>query len=111
MRVYIAGPMAGYPDGNRPAFNEAANRVHRAGHTPVNPADVTEPDHTEPCCPGPTPDHYVSNGHSYGCYLREGIRLLLTSEAIMFLDNWDKSVGASTEAHVARSIGLPVVEF
>lgn len=31
-------------------------------------------------------------------------------DAICFLDGWEQSTGARTEEHVARSIGLKVVE-
>jgi hypothetical protein len=110
LRVYIAGPINGKPDGNRPAFSEAAERIRRAGHQPLNPWDVP-PDHDGRCCPGEPVEHDPDSGHTYGCYLRADIIWLMFCDAIMFLADWEQSKGASTEAHVAKSIGLPVVEF
>jgi hypothetical protein len=110
MKVYIAGPINGVPDGNRPAFKEAADRVRAAGHEPVNPWDIP-PDHDGPCCPGDPPDHDPVGLHAYGCYLRADILQLMWCDAIMLLENWHQSRGASTESHIAWSLGLQVVEF
>lgn len=107
MRVYIAGPINGRPDGNRAAFKDAADRLRSQGFEPVNPWDIPG-DHEGPCIGGPV-DH-SENDHQYGCYLRADIEVLMYCDAICFLDGWEESKGASTEAHVARSIGLKVVE-
>jgi len=93
MKVYIAGPINGKPDGNRAAFKDAATRIEAHGWTPVNPWDIP-----------------AENDHEYGCYLRSDIVELMNCDAICFLDDWEQSKGASTEAHVAISIGLKVVE-
>jgi hypothetical protein len=36
-RVYIAGPVTGIPGGNEDAFNDAAERLVKAGNIAVNP--------------------------------------------------------------------------
>lgn len=108
MRVYIAGPIAGYPDGNRGAFRERAQKLREDGHVPVNPWDIG-PDHDGPCAGGGPVDH-EDTGHQYGCYLRADIEVLLYCEGISLLPGWEQSRGASTEEHIARSIGLEVVE-
>ena len=38
MKTYIAGPMTGLPEFNRPAFNAAAKEIAASGHVPLNPA-------------------------------------------------------------------------
>lgn len=38
--VYIAGPMSGLPDCNRPAFHAEANHQRERGHIPLNPATL-----------------------------------------------------------------------
>ena len=38
MRVYIAGPMRGYPDFNKAAFDAAELLLKEIGHDPVNPS-------------------------------------------------------------------------
>lgn len=37
--LYLAGPMTGLPDDNRPAFAEAAAALRAAGYEVVNPAE------------------------------------------------------------------------
>lgn len=110
LKVYIAGPIAGKPDGNRPAFAEAAERVRREGHEPVNPWDIP-PDHNEDCCPGEPPEHDPEGKHAYGCYLRADIVELMYCQAIMPLPGWEQSKGASTEVHVAMSLGLELMDY
>lgn len=40
MIVYIAGPMSGIDNYNRPAFFAAARQLGQAGHVPINPATL-----------------------------------------------------------------------
>ena len=42
MRIYISGPMSGYPDLNRPAFDAAEKRLTAQGHFVINPHRVSE---------------------------------------------------------------------
>ena len=39
MKIYLAGPMSYLPMFNYPAFDKAAARLRKAGHTVFNPAD------------------------------------------------------------------------
>lgn len=41
-KIYIAGPMTGIPDYNRPAFNEYAAKLVEQGHTVLNPATLPD---------------------------------------------------------------------
>lgn len=102
MRVYIAGPIAGMPNGNEQAFNLRAGELLNAGHEPVNPWDI-EPDHTGPCLGEPVP---YSSIHGYGCFLRADIEVLMYCDAITLLPGWQDSRGASTEERVARALSL-----
>ncbi len=38
MKIYIAGPMTGYPDYNRTAFFSKAKELMEVGHIVLNPA-------------------------------------------------------------------------
>ncbi|EGO2557451.1 DUF4406 domain-containing protein [Escherichia coli] len=38
LKIYIAGPMTGYPDYNRAAFNAKASELMAEGHIVLNPA-------------------------------------------------------------------------
>lgn len=88
-KLYIAGPMSGYPEANYPAFNEAERLLQHAGYTVVNPANV----HLERC-------HYVD-------LIREDLRVMLDCSGIAVLDRWWESVGARNEVNVGGVLKMP----
>lgn len=107
-RIYIAGPIAGKPDGNRQAFADRANELKAAGYEPVNPWDILPGDHKGPCIGGAVPVE-LEPQHHYGCLLRADIVELMFCDGINLLPGWEDSKGARTEHHVATSIGLPLI--
>ena len=44
MKLYIAGPMTGYPEWNFPAFREAARELRMRDFEMVSPAEMDEQD-------------------------------------------------------------------
>jgi hypothetical protein len=105
LRVYISGPIAGYPDRNEAAFRQAADGVRRRGHTPVVPLDIPGWSHpTEPCPRGYTD----GGGHSSACWLRADLLVLLQCDAIVMLKGWEWSQGGIIEHRVAVMVGLPL---
>lgn len=93
MKVYISGPMIGLPDNNIPAFNAVEEQLRAAGHEPVNPAKLHEPD--------------VVKSHAE--FMRVDIAALCECDAITMLPGWGKSRGATLEYRVAVGIGLVFV--
>lgn len=91
-RLYIAGPMTGYPDFNFPAFNAAAATMRAEGWHVENPAE-----------------HGIVEGAEWGDYLRYDIGRLATCESIMLLPGWSKSKGAGLEVTIARQLGMPIM--
>lgn len=90
-RLYIAGPMTGYPHNNYPAFNEAAAKLRAVGFLVENPAENPEP----PC------------GTWLG-YMRMAVRQLSICDGVVLLPNWHNSKGARAEFRLATDMGLPV---
>lgn len=88
-RVYLAGPMTGHPELNFPAFIEAAERLRDSGFEVVNPVEI---------CPDPT--------SKWEDCMRADIAQLVTCDRIALLPGWEKSRGASLEAHIARALGM-----
>lgn len=86
MIVYIAGPMTGLPENNRPAFYSAAALIRATGRTALNPATL----------PDDLPDR---------AYLPICIAMLEQADAIYLLEGWEKSVGARAERLYARRQG------
>lgn len=89
MRVYVSGRIKDY-EGYLEHFAEGCRKVADAGHRPVNPCELGEPDMT------------------YEEFMRTDLRALLHCDAIYMLDGWEKSVGARCEHMVASMSGFEV---
>lgn len=91
---YVSGPMTGYPDFNFPAFADAARRLRDAGHSVYSPHE---------CFNG-------SQTMAYADYIREDVRLVCLSRAVVVLPGWEHSKGANLEVHLAHTLGIPVLD-
>lgn len=90
-RVYIAGPMTGYPELNYPAFASAAERLRANGFEVVSPAELN-----------PITEEYRAA-------MRKDIIALVDCDFICLLDGWEKSKGATLEHHIATVLDLTVI--
>ena len=90
MKIYIAGPMTGYPDFNYPAFTHAGEVLTAKGWDVLNPVD-SEKENTDAA--------YQSKPWSW--YLRSALKMVTDAEAICLLPGWEESSGARLEAYVA----------
>lgn len=104
MKIYLSGPIAGYPDRNEPAFREAEAAMKLLRHEPVVPLDIPAFAHDGPCPPG----YDYSDGHSSACYLRGDLAVLIQCDALYMMCEWQRSRGASLEHRVAVECGLRV---
>ncbi|MDR5825813.1 DUF4406 domain-containing protein [Caballeronia sp. LZ043] len=93
MRIYIAGPMTGYPELNFPAFHAEAERLRALGFEVVSPAEVDV---------GPNPTWLTA--------MRADIKVLVECEAIALLPGRDRSPGATLEHSIARGLGMRVFQ-
>ena len=91
MKVYIAGPMTGLPQFNRPAFHQAALNLSFEHHVPLNPA-------------------ILPDGLTEADYMAVGITMLQRADAIFLLKGWQFSAGARAEHALALKLGLEVIE-
>ncbi len=93
-RIYLAGPMSGYPEHNFPAFRRETKRLRDLGYDVVSPEEI--------------------NGHlhqqlPYIEYLRRDIAQLATCDTIAFLDGWENSRGAKKEEAVGIVLEMKLV--
>lgn len=102
MRVYIAGPMTGFPEYNFPAFHEAARVWRSQGHDVVNPAEMDEQ------LDGFNPKADAAKPHEV--YMRRDLPALCGCDAVALLPGWRDSKGARNEVAVARMCGLDLYE-
>lgn len=92
MKVYIAGPMTGLPDYNRPAFNAAAKILSQCGEIVLNPA-------------------VLPDGMRHEEYMTICLAMVEVCDAVMLLPGWEQSVGAQMEHKRARELGKEVIEI
>jgi hypothetical protein len=93
MKLYIAGPMSGYPDFNFPAFNETAAFLDLLGYEFVNPAAL---------------DEELGLLDAHEDYMQRDLPLLLECDGILLLDGWEQSKGANIELFTALATGKKV---
>ncbi len=96
--VYVAGPMTGVEAFNRPTFHATTRAIRSQGYEVVNPAEFDEAD---PIPPG---------GRAWDEYIRRDLAALLGCNTVAVLPGWRKSRGAALEVHVARALGMAVVD-
>lgn len=93
IRIYLAGPMTGWPEFNYPHFNKCAAYLREAGFEVVNPAENFDGQTDLPKRE----------------YMRAAITGLLTCDRICFLQDAIHSEGARLEAQVAQAAGIPTL--
>ena len=99
MRVYISGPITGRADRNVQAFDHAAAQLSRLGFDSVNPHDVGKEIDT---------GFFSGDEARWLAYMRADIKALVDCDALIMLDGWQFSRGATIEAILARDLGIPV---
>ena len=98
-RIYIAGPMRGYPNFNYPKFNDYAES-HRA--------DLDGVHHVEIGAGYGTPEQINADPALLAEVMAAEIHALETCDAIYLLDGWHKSEGALKELATAISYRLKI---
>lgn len=90
-RVYVAGPMTGWPDYNLPAFDRAGAELAERGYVPLNPAmhGADDPNRT------------------WADYMRRALGMLVHADGVALLPDWDTSRGARLEHSLALELGMP----
>lgn len=100
MRIYISGPMTGFPDHNKAAFAEAATHLRSLGHDVVSPAELQ---HNQPDLDG---DGWNVDDEHYEEFMEEDFTQVDSCDAIAFLKGWSFSGGAGREGRRAIEQGL-----
>lgn len=89
-KVYIAGPMSGLPEFNRPAFHLADVLLTKSGKVVLNPATLpdglSQPEYMDICC-----------------------AMVRCADALFMLNGWERSNGAVAEYHLAKKLGKDIL--
>ena len=93
MKIYIAGPMSGIKDYNRPAFHAAAAKLRAKGHEVVSPAElITDANYT-----------------TWSAAMRVCIAAMMTCDRVMTLPGWSQSKGARIEIELTYELEMHVI--
>ncbi|EHB5924097.1 DUF4406 domain-containing protein [Escherichia coli] len=87
LKFYIAGPMTGYPDYNRAAFDAKAKELTEQGYIVINPA-------------------MLPNGLTQAEYMDICLAMVRLVDAVYLLKGWEGSAGARAEYALAEKLGL-----
>jgi len=101
MKVYISGPITGYEEGNRPAFDLAKKALAAQGYEVITPMEDETPEQTA----AQAAEGY---GQIYWNLIAKDVLALSKAEGIVFLWKWEQSRGARLEAYIGLLHGKPM---
>ena len=96
MRIYLSGPMKGYPESNYPLFHKVTEELRLIGHIVYNPAEFKYDEDTFP----------IRKAFKEYCSF-----ICDEAEAIMLLPGWENSLGVSAELALAKNCKLSIYEW
>lgn len=99
-RVYVAGPMTGIPDQNRPAFRFAWNHLTQRGFHVISPHFLESSIEVDTRAA-------IGTGEVYRYALPIDIFALSSCSYVVALPGWETSNGAGFERHGAELMRIP----
>lgn len=113
-KIYVAGPMRGYPEFNFPAFHQATAALRAQGHIVFNPAEKDEEVHGTEFSkqfPSGSLEDATSKGFSLRRALGDDLAWICAeATAIYLLPGWRQSKGACAEHATAIALGLEIID-
>lgn len=111
-KIYIAGPMSGYPEFNFPAFFAAAGLWKAKGWLVFNPAAKEEEKALDPeACKVGDDKLAVANGFDFRQCFEWDLCRVVEADAIYMLPGWEASSGARAEHAAAIAIKARYPEY
>lgn len=92
MKLYLSGPITGYPDHNHATFEWAAGWLRERGYEVINPAEMGE-----------------HEGWTHAEYMRRDLPFVFECDGVAVLPGAEYSLGAQVEITLGRAIGLDVM--
>ena len=87
MKVFISGPMTGHKNFNRRKFRRMERELRKRGYIVLSPA-------------------VLPNGLTHGAYLHICLGMIDCCDGVMFLEGWERSIGACKEHEYAETKGI-----
>ena len=110
-KIYIAGPMSGYPNFNFDAFNQAADRLRECGLEVFNPADKEGETLSEESKVAGDPVLAQKGGFDFRSVYTWDVNKVIEADAIYMLPGWEQSPGARGEHAVAVAMKKHYPEY
>lgn len=93
MKLYLAGPMTGWPNFNYDMFRVESRRLEEAGYEVESPLQEG--------------DEEIQHSVSYEYFLRRGFQQLLDCDGLAYMEPVGLSKGATRELTLAQWIKIP----
>lgn len=115
MKIYLAGPMRGYPNFNFPAFDYAAKALRAEGHEVFSPADHDREVNGSDIADNPTGDETLATKKD-GFDIRKALAadtqfICLEADCVALLPGWEQSRGAVAEHALAKALGTIIILY
>ena len=107
MKVYIAGPMQGYPNLNFDSFDAARDRLVARGYEVVSPADLDR--EYEVWGKYPPEDFVPSLGFKRRAIRRDVLHMVDECDKIYLLNGWKGSEGVGVELPLAKMLRFDIM--
>ncbi len=109
MRLYLAGPMRGYPEFNQHAFNDTAKILESMGHQPFNPAKADrDAGHNWDGASGTSGELQDAQYNLNASLLDDLTYIAEQAHGVVVLDGWQNSKGATAECALAVALDIPL---
>ena len=113
MKIYIAGPMRGYPNFNFPAFFDTEEWLRAKGYDVFNPARADNEKYGTDISMGNVSGSEEQAAAQHGLTIREALGrdadfITQKADAIYMLVGWENSSGAFAEWSLARAMHLKI---
>lgn len=99
-RIYVAGPMTGVAQWNRPQFGHAAKVLRAKGWTVENPVEIADAFGNQ--------NAIVTMPGLLDTVIEEELAALAKCDAIYLLQGWERSVGTRRELMLALDRGMAI---
>jgi NTP pyrophosphatase (non-canonical NTP hydrolase) len=105
-KVYIAGPMRGYPRYNFDAFFAAEERIRKElGWDVISPARIDVELGFDPDI-----EHNIDRD-MLNTFIKRDVDAICQCDAIVLLPGWEKSTGTKAEIAIALFLGMELLEY
>jgi nucleoside 2-deoxyribosyltransferase len=100
MKIYISGPISDICKKTAAKnFKIAGDMIQELGHEPMSPLTI------------PPPSRECTEHEEWLYYMKKSVKMMMDCDAMLCLEDWNKSRGAQLERKLFFDLGLPVFYY